>query len=79
MEEREIIFEMARDGESVDAVNLRLTAHQHAKGLSSRAVPPSSYEMVRKTYAPHFRNDSLFRELALRPPPMGKLRHRKDG
>jgi hypothetical protein len=78
IEERAIIFEMARDGEGVDAVNLRLGAHQRSRGLSPREVPLSSYEMVQKTYAPHLGSDSSLRDLTVRPLPMGKLRHKKD-
>jgi head-tail adaptor len=78
VEEREIIFEMARDGHPIDAVNSRLAIHQRSRGLSQREVPQSSYEMVKKTYAPYFNSDASLRELTHCPPPMGKLRFKKS-
>lgn len=75
VEERVIIYEMARDGHGLIDVNARLDAHQRLRGLSHREIPPKSYEIIVSSYAPYFRSDSSLRDLARKPLPMGKLRH----
>jgi hypothetical protein len=75
VEERVIIYEMARDGRGVFEVNARLDAYQRQLGLSTREIPPKSYEIIEKSYAPYFRSETSLRALARKPLPMGKLRH----
>jgi hypothetical protein len=63
-------------GGTLDEVNKQLVSHQLAEGLSERAMPESSYSMVKNTYTKYLQNDDAVRNHIFHPAPLGELRAR---
>ena len=61
-------------GGTLDEVNSQLNSHQKAEGLTERAMPESSFNMVKNTYTRYLQNDDAVRDHIFHPSPMGKLR-----
>lgn len=73
-DERALALRIIMSGGTLDEVNTQLTAHQLAEGLSERAMPESSFNMVKNTYTRFLQNDDAVRDHIFHPSPMGKLR-----
>lgn len=75
-DERALALRIIMSGGTLDEVNNQLVSHQKAEGLSERAMPESSYSMVKNTYAKYLQNDDAVRDHVFHPAPLGKLRAR---
>lgn len=75
-DERALSLRIIMSGGTLDEVNNQLLAHQKAEGLTERAMPESSYSMVKNTYTRFLQNDDAVKEHIFHPAPMGKLRAR---
>lgn len=73
-DERALALRIIMSGGTLDEVNGQLSTHQKAEGLTERAMPESSYSMVKNTYARYLQNDDAVREHIFHPAPLGKLR-----
>lgn len=73
-DERALALRIIMSGGTLDEVNVQLNAHQKAEGLTERAMPESSYHMVKNTYSRFLQNDEAVRDHIFHPSPMGKLR-----
>ena len=73
-DERALSLKIIMSGGTLDDVNSQLFAHQKVEGLSERAMPESSYQMVNNTYTRYLQNDDAVRDHIFHPSPMGKLR-----
>ena len=75
-DERALALRIIMSGGTLDEVNAQLFAHQKAEGLTERAMPESSYQMVKNTYTKYLQNDDAVRDHVFHPAPLGKLRAR---
>lgn len=75
-DERSLALKIIMSGGTLDEVNSQLIAHQLAEGLSERAMPESSYSMMKNTYTRYLQNDDAVRDHIFHPSPLGKLRAR---
>jgi hypothetical protein len=73
-DERALALRIIMSGGTLDEVNSQLSAHQSAEGLTERAMPESSFNMVKNTYSRFLQNDDAVRDHIFHPSPMGKLR-----
>jgi len=73
-DERALALRIIMSGGTLDEVNNQLLTHQRAEGLTERAMPESSFNMVKNTYSRFLQNDDAVRDHIFHPSPMGKLR-----
>ena len=73
-DERALALRIIMSGGTLDEVNSQLSAHQNSEGLTERAMPESSFNMVKNTYSRFLQNDDAVRDHIFHPSPMGKLR-----